>query len=167
MNIYVLRHGLAAKGPALGPKADPMRPLTPKGRKKMDKIAEAMQEMELSFDMILSSPCLRARQTAEIVAAAFQACKRLEFARELAPEAGPEALLARLSRQHLLPENLLLVGHEPHLSGFISLLLTGAPRLQVQLKKGGLCKLAIPSFKGGRRAALEWLLTPKMMLAMG
>jgi phosphohistidine phosphatase len=166
MNIYVLRHGLAAKGLAAGPRADRLRPLTPKGRKKMARIAAVMKEMDLAFDLILSSPCVRARQTAEIVAEAFRARKRLEFVEALAGQASPQELLEKLLRQHLLPENLLLVGHEPQLSGLISLLLAGTTQLNLELRKGGLCKLSIPVLKSGRRATLEWLLTPRQMLAI-
>jgi phosphohistidine phosphatase len=166
MNVYVLRHGLAAQRLAIDLKADRSRPLTPKGRKKMVKIAASMKSLGLSFDLILSSPCLRARQTAEIVAEAYHAGKHLELAKELSVEARPEALLQRLFHEHLLPDNLLLVGHEPHLSGFISLLLSGTAHVQLQLKKGGLCKLSIPALKPGRRATLEWLLTPRQLLAM-
>jgi phosphohistidine phosphatase len=166
MNIYLLRHGPAARGFAPRLDADRLRPLTSKGRKKTAKVAAAMKRMGLSLDLIFSSPCLRARQTAMIVAEAFGARKKLEFLKELSVEANSQSLVDRLGRQHLLPESLLLVGHEPHLSGVASLLLTGKPGLLLELKKAGLCKLSIPALKRGRHATLEWLLTPKQMLAM-
>ena len=62
---------------------------------------------------------------------------------------------------------MLLVGHEPYLSGLISLLVSGEATCAVVMKKGGLCKLSIESLKPGRCAALEWLLTPKQMGLMG
>jgi phosphohistidine phosphatase len=166
MNIYVLRHGIAGKRVASDARADRLRPLTPKGRKRMEGIALAMKRMGLSFDLILSSPFVRARQTAEIVAQAFRARKRLTFFPGLAAGVSPEALLEKLGHQHLLPEDLLLVGHEPQLSSFVSLLVSGSTHLPLQLKKGGLCKLSLPSLRSHRRALLEWLLTPKQMLAM-
>ena len=166
MNLYILRHAIAVAGLPAGIKSDSLRPLTPKGRKKMGKIAAAMKRLELTFGLILTSPCVRARQTAEIVAEAFKARQKLEILRELSTGFGPETVLSRLSTQHLLPENVLLVGHEPQLSGLISLLVSGSSALQIQLKKGGLCKLSLPSLKTHRRATLEWLLTPRQMLAM-
>jgi phosphohistidine phosphatase len=166
MNIYVLRHGLAAPALTATSAADRRRPLTAKGRKKTAKIAAAMKDMGLAFDLILSSPYVRARQTAEIVADVFHARRRLEFLETLAVGSSPEKLLEELRRQHLMPENLLVVGHEPLLSGFISLLLSGAPQLSLQLKKGGLCGLSVSSLRRGGKATLEWLLTPKQMLAM-
>jgi phosphohistidine phosphatase len=164
MNLYILRHGIAAPGLPAGIMPDALRPLTPKGRKKMAGIAEAMKSLEPSFGLILSSPCVRARQTAGIVADAHKAGKKLEILKELSTGVGPETLLNKLAGQHLLPENVLLVGHEPQLSGLISLLVAGSSALQIQLKKGGLCKLSLPSLKTGRRATLEWLLTPRQML---
>ena len=166
MNIYVLRHGLAGQSLAGHPAADQLRPLTSKGRKKTVKSAAAMLALGLTFDVIFTSPCLRARQTATIVADAFQARKKMALLSELNVGVPPGKLLRKLSHEPLLPENVLLVGHEPQLSGFISLLLIGTTQLSVQLKKGGLCCLSAPSLKGRRHATLEWLLTPKQMLAM-
>ncbi len=60
----------------------------------------------------------------------------------------------------------MLVGHEPYLSTLISLLLSGDGGLQVEMKKGGLCKLSVESLKHGRCAKLEWLLTPRQMRLM-
>ena len=163
MNIYILRHGIAAKRGASNLQTDRRRPLTDEGEKKMRKIAKAMKAMELSFDLILSSPFLRAKQTAEIVTEAFKANKRLEFADELAVGANPKALLARLDRQRPRPRDVLVVGHEPYLSSLISTLLSGSPQLRIELKKGGLAKLSVTSLKASRQATLEWLLTPKQM----
>lgn len=166
MNLYILRHGLAAEPGTPGLASDRQRPLTAKGEKRMRKIARAMKAMELSFDLILSSPLLRAQQTAEIVAEEFKAHKRLELAEALAAEASPKALLEQLDRRHYLPENILLIGHEPFLSSLVSLLLAGRPAVHVELKKGGLGKLALTSLKPGRHATLEWLLTPRQMVLM-
>jgi len=166
MNLYILRHGIAVPALPVGAKSDFHRPLTPKGRKKVAKIGAAMEGLGLSFSLILTSPCVRARQTAEIVAKAFEPHKELEILKELATGVGPAALLNKLASQHLFPEDLLLVGHEPQLSGFISLLTSGSSHLPIQLKKGGLCKLSLPSLKARQHATLEWLLTPRQMLAM-
>lgn len=167
MDLYIMRHGIAAARGAPDLATDRQRSLTEEGRTKLRKITRAMKAMELSFDLILSSPYLRAKQTAEIVAGELKARKRLELADELAPGTSPKLFLERLRRSQMLPESVLVVGHEPHLSSLISLLLSGSPTLQIELKKGGLCKLAVPALKTERRATLEWLLTPKQMAAMG
>ena len=71
MNLYLLRHGIAVEPGTPGFAHDADRALTPEGERKLGKIAEAMEAMELRFDRVLSSPYLRARQTAEIIAKAL------------------------------------------------------------------------------------------------
>src|SRR5258708_861307 len=163
MNLYILRHGLAVEHGAPGYAKDSDRPLTPKGERKMWKIAEAIEAMKISFDLILSSPYVRTRQTAEIVAEAFNARQKLEFHDSLIPHGSSKKLIDFLNGLKPEPESVCLVGHEPYLSELISLLVSGGSNLSVTMKKGGLCKLTVESLKHGRCAALEWLLTPKQM----
>ena len=166
MNLYILRHGIAVEPGTPGYEKDADRPLTSEGERKLRQISKAMEALELSFDLILSSPYLRARQTAEIVAEALKARKRLELSDHLTPGGSTKKLVELLNRLQPPPDNVLLVGHEPYLSGLISLLVTGSVTSAVIMKKGGLCKLSTESLKHGRCAALEWLLTPKQMALM-
>jgi phosphohistidine phosphatase len=166
MNLYLLRHGIAVERGTPGYAKDADRPLTPEGERKLGQIAEAMQALDLAFDLILSSPYVRARQTAEIIAAALGARKKLEFSNSLACGGDTKDLVDHLKRLQPAPENVLLVGHEPYLSGLVSLLAAGTGSCCVVLKKGGLCKLSTEALKHGRCAALEWLLTPKQMALM-
>ncbi len=163
MNLYLLRHGLAVEPGTHNFVQDSERPLTPKGERKLGQIAEAMKALGLSFNLILSSPYLRARQTAEIIAEAYRARKRLQFTDALTPTGNLKELVGLLHAADPAPDCVLLVGHEPYLSKLISLLVSGDTDVQITLKKGGLCKLAIESLKHGRCASLEWLLTPKQM----
>ena len=167
MNLYILRHGIAVEPGTPGYERDADRPLTPEGKRKLRQIAEAMEALDLSFDLILSSPYLRARQTAEIVAEGLKARKKLELSDALAPGGSMGKLVELLHHLEPPPDNVLVVGHEPYLSGLISLLVFGEPALAVVMKKGGLCKLSIEALTHGRCAALEWLLTPKQMALMG
>ena len=146
MNLYILRHGIAVEPGTPGYEKDADRPLTPEGEHKLLQIAKAMDALDLSFDVILSSPYVRARQTAD---------------------SNPKKLVNLLTHLQPLPEKVLLVGHEPFLSGLISLLVFGQVTLAVVMKKGGLCKLSTGALKTGRCASLEWLLTPKQMALMG
>ena len=166
MDLYILRHGIAVEPGTPGYETDADRPLTPEGERKLRQIADAMRALELSFDLILSSPYLRARQTAEIVAAALGARKRLEMSDALTPSGSIKKLVELLKRREPSPESVLLVGHEPYLSELISLLLSGKESFAVVMKKGGLCKLTTESLKPGRCATLQWLLTPKQMALM-
>src|SRR6185436_3496825 len=84
MEIYLLRHGIAVERDAhRGP--DEERALTDEGRRKVRRGAEAMRAMKLSCDVILSSPLVRARQTAEIVAESLRLKKQLQVTEHLAP----------------------------------------------------------------------------------
>jgi phosphohistidine phosphatase len=69
MNLFLLRHGIAVERDEFASANDELRPLTPKGQRELRQSVAALRAMELQFDVILSSPLLRARQTAEIVAA--------------------------------------------------------------------------------------------------
>ena len=165
MNLYILRHGLAAEASAAG--TDSERPLTAEGVRKLIKIAAGMAQLRLSLDLVLSSPYLRARQTAELVAETFKARKRTEFTEVLEPGADHSDLIKLLKGRGGELENVLLVGHEPYLSELISLLVAGDFRLSIQLKKGGLCKLSLETLRDGRCGVLEWLLTPKQLVLIG
>src|SRR6266496_3921914 len=161
MDLYILRHGLAGESGTY--KNDSQRPLTPKGKRKLKAVSRAMAELELDFDQIVSSPYARARQTAELVANALKASKKLRLSETLTPEGSSKHLIEMLQNMKPTPEVVMLVGHEPYLSRLISLLVTGNSSSRVVLKKGGLCKLSIESLKHGQCAGLEWLLTPKQM----
>ena len=166
MNLYILRHGIAVEHGTPGCAKDADRPLTPEGESKLRLIAEAMQALELGFDLVLSSPYLRARQTAEVVAEVLDLRKKIDFSDSLVPGGSTHQLVELLNRLKPAPESVLLVGHEPYLSGLVSLLVAGKEGFCVVFKKGGLCKLSIDSLKHGRCAVLAWLLTPKQMELM-
>jgi len=166
MNLFVLRHGLAVEPGSVGFAKDSDRPLTPKGERKLWKIGDSLEDLDVEFDWILSSPYLRARQTAEIVAETLNLRKKLEFCEALTPGGSPIKLIEVINREKPAPENILLVGHEPYLSELISLLISGSAEIPITMKKGGLCKLAVDSLRHGRCACLEWLLTPKQMCLM-
>src|SRR5205823_3949413 len=85
MNIYLLRHGIAVDPSAPGFPKDADRPLTPKGRRRLRQIAGAMGALKISFDVILSSPYVRAQQTAELVTKILKRRKKLKFTDELTP----------------------------------------------------------------------------------
>src|SRR5579862_6482554 len=119
MNIFILRHGLAVEAGACGFTKDSERPLTPKGRRKLRKIGRTMRKLELSFDCILSSPYMRARQTAEIIADRLGLGKKLELSEELTPGGSYRKLIDEIKQRDPQPDDLLLVGHEPYLSELI------------------------------------------------
>jgi len=165
MDLFLLRHGIAEEQAARGG-PDRERRLTDKGIRRVQQIAQAMQEMELDFDLIVSSPLQRARETAEIVAHVLHFEDRLQFSSHLAIPASSTKLIEQINRTQPLPQSVLLVGHEPHLSGLASLLLAGTPSVELVLKKGGLGKLEVSGLQAARCASLAWLLTPGQMRLM-
>jgi phosphohistidine phosphatase len=166
MEIFLLRHGLAVERGTPVFKDDSTRPLLPKGKKQLKKTTRAMREMELEFDLFLSSPYVRARETAEIVAAGLKGRQHLKFSDALAAEKDPLHLVGELQKIKPAPKTILLVGHEPFLSRLISLLVTGGPDLQMDFAKGGLAKLEVDILRTGKCAVLAWLLTPRQMKLM-
>lgn len=166
MNLFILRHGLAVEPGTAGYAKDSERPLISKGKRKLWKIAQAIESMEISFDWIVSSPYLRARQTAEIIAEALDLRKKVECSETLTPAGSAKKLIELLNHREPTPDDVLLVGHEPYLSDLISLLVAGDASMSVAMKKGGLCKLSADALAHDRCAILEWLLTPKQMALM-
>ena len=166
MELYLLRHGIAVEPGTGGFEDDFSRPLTPKGRRQLRKSVGAIKKLAKKFDLILSSPLARAKQTAEIVAKELKLKKRLRFTNALAPGGAVSILMRQLEREKPLPEKILLVGHEPDMSRLVSLLTTGNLQLQMDFKKGALCKLEAEKLQDGQCAKLVWLLTPKQMKTM-
>ena len=166
MNLYLLRHGIAVEPGTPGYENESERPLIPKGERRLRDAAAAMKKLELSFDLILSSPFARAKQTAEIVAGELKLKKQLKFSDELAPGGSSKALIQELIGLEPATEDVLLVGHEPSLSRLISLLVSGGTVGTIEMKKGGLCKLEAAQLRHGQCARLAWLLTPSQMELM-
>ena len=164
MNLYLLRHGIATANDDPENVPDSDRPLTPKGVKRMRKAAKGLRRMGIPFDRILTSPLVRARQTAEIVAQALGLGDHLEEISVLAPGNSVSDLWSSLApyKDH---EHLLLVGHEPLLNAILGFLLTHDERrsVTVAFKKGGLCRVEIDALPPTKAATLHWLLTPKQL----
>jgi phosphohistidine phosphatase len=159
MELYFLRHGIAAdEGPA--DSGDAGRPLTEQGIKKMKEAARGLRRLGVRPDALLSSPLVRARQTAEIVRKAFGIESRLVDA--LAPGCDM-ARLCNLLGEYRSAERVMLVGHEPDFSSLIGEL-TGGSR--VQLKKGGLARVDLETIDHGA-GTLVWLLPPLALRQAG
>lgn len=164
MDLFLLRHGIAVDRGTPGFEDDSQRPLTSKGVTRIHRIAQASKAMRLKFDLILSSPYLRAQQTAHTFVSFYGIEERLRLTANLAPEASAAALVGEIHETYGEALSILLVGHEPYLSNLASMLLTGDEKSVMAFKKGGLCKFSIDELYYGRCATLEWLMTPRQML---
>lgn len=164
--LYLLRHGIAVEPGTPGYPSDAARALTSEGKYNMKKIAGAMRTMALEFDLILSSPYVRARQTAEIVRETLKLSTEIIFTDNLVLRADSKNLIREINANYSHKRSLLLVGHEPFLSMLISKLISGSTDCPIEMKKGGLCKLTASDLKYGRCAVLQWLLAPSQLVSL-
>ena len=162
MNLYIIRHAIAVDDGTSAYESDSERPLTDKGRKKMRQIAKGLRNLGVELDLILSSPFVRARETAEILADVFKMKKKIDFSDNLIPMGNPELLIAEVNEKYPV-ESIAVVGHEPHLSSLVGMLVGENGKLDVTLKKGGVCYLSADDLHQERRATLQWLLTPGIL----
>ena len=162
MNLYIVRHAIAVDEGTSDYESDSERPLTDKGRKKMRQIAKGLRNLGVEFDLILSSPYVRARETAEILADVFKMKKKIVFSDNLIPLGNPELLITEVNEKYSV-DSMAVVGHEPHLSGLVGLLVAENAKIDVTLKKGGVCYLSADDLHHEHRATLEWLLTPGIL----
>jgi phosphohistidine phosphatase len=163
MELYVLRHAIALTAAEAGVNTDAERPLSSEGREKMKRIAVAMREIGIEVGLVLSSPFVRARDTALIAHDALGLKGCLEFTASLASGADGKLILAELKERFKTKDRIMVVGHEPDLSTLIGRL-TSLGRLRVEMKKAGLAKIEITETQPELKGSLEFLLTPKVML---
>jgi phosphohistidine phosphatase len=167
MELIVMRHGIAEDREEFAKKnlEDHLRPLTIKGRKRSQKIAMKLRDWLDDIDIIVSSPFVRARQTAEIVSQIFIDKKVLESA-ELVPSSPPQAFKRWLHAHGDEHKRMLIVGHEPQLSVLVTFLMSGQMEPVLEIKKGGVLCLEIESFKNVApgTAKLLWLIQPRQMM---
>ena len=165
MNCFFLRHAKAAPRSAKY-RPDSKRPLTREGEKTMRDVARGIRKLDVSFDLIISSPYLRALHTAEILAEEFDS-KKLFVTDHLAADADPAGVVDEITGSFAALKSIVLVGHEPFLSGLISVLLTGERGMVIDFKKAALCKLTVDDLRFGKCASLDWLLTPRQLVRIG
>src|SRR5688500_8734762 len=163
MDLYILRHGIAEDVSESGLDRD--RVLTEEGIEKTELAGKALRKLDVQFDAIFTSPYARAKRTAEIVADALNVPDLVQTVDELGAASSPESVLSALHSVIRRQASVLVVGHEPILSGLISLLLAGSAGLSIAMKKGGLCKLSCIRPEPGA-ARLDWLLTAKHLSRM-
>jgi phosphohistidine phosphatase len=167
MDLLLIRHadaGDAAEFAGSG-RPDDERPLSDEGRRKMRQVARGLREVVPKIAVLASSPLVRARETAEIVAAEFDGLET-ETAPALRPGEPPAALAQWLERRR--PGGVAaVVGHEPHLSETVGWLVTGTARSILELKKGAACLLSCDAAWGAGAAVLRWALAPGQLRALG
>ena len=159
LELYLIRHGVAAERGDEYPD-DSKRPLTSGGISRLRKEARALDEMEIGFDHIITSPLVRTRQTADVFVETLKSKPSLSQSDALAPAGTPTAVMQELTK-YLRKGRIALVGHEPNM-GELAARLIGA-RTPLEFKKGAICRIDfdVPPPKG--HGQLRWFVTPRML----
>jgi len=172
IELYLMRHGIAADLGEAGVVKDADRPLTPEGREKMKLAAIGLRKTGMKFNLILTSPLLRSRQTAEVIADALELQHKVRIIESLAPgkafiegEGRHAEIFLELGAYQF--DRALLVGHMPDLAELASFLLTGNRNLNIEFKKGSICAIEVSSLPPRGPGLLQWMLTPKHMRLFG
>ncbi|HEX6309905.1 MAG TPA: phosphoglycerate mutase family protein [Longimicrobiales bacterium] len=171
MRLLVVRHARAESAKAFAETGmdDDLRPLTDDGRERMRQGAAGLHRLVDEIDILATSPLVRARQTAEIIAAEYGGLSALEVD-ELRPRGSP-ADLAGWLRDAGAQETIAIVGHETQLQELVGWLLTGRKDAIVEIKKGGAVMLEVHvrgdhAVKAGS-ATLLWSLAPRQLRLLG
>lgn len=169
MQLLVVRHAIAESREvfARSGRSDRERPLSARGRRRFQRGARGLATLVDAPDVVVSSPLTRARQTADVLAAAFGDRPRRAQSDALVPGAHPRELAGWLQAEtgEGAEEDPLVaaVGHEPHLSHLVSWLAAGSERSWIRVKKGSATLLHLPGRPGPGAATLLWSLAPRQL----
>jgi phosphohistidine phosphatase len=157
MLVYFLRHASAGQSRA-NPKVDDKRPVDKEGIDQCRDIARLLSALDVHVDLIISSPLKRATQTASMVGTELGYDSKLILDAAMSPNATYEGFRGLL-RRHGKLDAVMVVGHNPSISRFLSLLVTnGAFDKAFDMKKGSVARVD----HEGKKPVLTWLLTPKV-----
>jgi phosphohistidine phosphatase len=160
--LYLVRHGLAEERGDAWPD-DTKRPLTDEGISRLRKGSRGLARLGVSVEVVLTSPLVRARQTAELLAAALDPRPSLVNVDSLAPDGTYAAVVADLEK-HARKARLALVGHEPMIGELAARIL--GSRHPIEFKKGAICRIDIDDLPPAGPGDLRWMLTPKILRAL-
>jgi len=159
LELYLIRHGIAAERGGDYPD-DSKRPLTSQGISSLRKEAKALDALGIGFDHIITSPLVRTKQTAEILAEHLNSKPTVSTSDSLAPAGSPSSIFQELGK-HMKKPRIALVGHEPNI-GELAARLIGS-RTALAFKKGAICRIDFEVFPPKGSGQLRWFVTPKML----
>jgi len=162
--LYLIRHGVAAERGETYPD-DTKRPLTSRGIQRLRREARALNALDVSFDVILTSPLVRTRQTAETLAASLRNPPPIVNAPSLAPGGTHNAIVDELAKQSHRRKRIAVVGHEPGLGELAGRLL--GLRKAVEFKKGAICRIDVTALPPTGPGSLRWFVTPRILRKLG
>jgi phosphohistidine phosphatase len=162
MIVYFLRHASAGTHKA-NPIQDEKRPLDPSGIQQSTEMGRVLAAMDVQVDALISSPLKRATQTASLVGNEIGHDSKLQTSAALRPNASFDAFRQLLTK-YSAHEAIMVVGHNPSMNQFLSLLLSSGSSDDVfDLKKGAVARVDV---SGNRSAILKWCITPKIVRAI-
>lgn len=165
MYLYLVRHAIAFDHDPVAWPDDRERPLTQQGEKKFRRAARGLSELVPRVDVVLSSPLIRAWQTAEILQQRAGWPEALKFD-PLEPGTPPGEAVEAL-QPHASAQTVALVGHEPSLHELASYLLSGDPNtVRLTMKKGGVACLSTADGIQAGAASLEWVVQPRVLRSL-
>jgi phosphohistidine phosphatase len=160
VDLYLIRHA-DAEPLGAGITSDENRPLTPKGEEQARRLASGFRAKGIRLDMVLTSPLLRARQTAERMLQEWQnPAPELRVCRELGP-GGKRRKLSRVLSE-LGAERVALVGHQPDLGDYAAWLV-GSKKAQLDLAKAGIAYVSCEKEPDKAQGTLVFLVTPEWL----
>ena len=163
VRLYLVRHAIAFERDSDKWADDAKRPLTHKGIARMREVVDGLLELNVALDLVVTSPFVRAKQTAEVIIAGMPDPPELVVSESMSPSGSPAAVAELLSR-HTKLESIALVGHEPSL-GELGAWLTGAKN-PLAFKKGGVACVEMPTLPIVGPGQLIWLATPRMLRSL-
>jgi phosphohistidine phosphatase len=166
MRLYIVRHAIAEPHGTPGIQDDD-RPLTEEGIKKMRQAAEGLRRLDYIPELILSSPLIRARQTADILLEALGKGIELKILPALAPSGTRQDLYQSIVSNEKKRNSLMLVGHQPSLGEIAGEIIGGSPECYIELKKGGACAIELEGSAVPPRGSMIALLTPSILRKIG
>ena len=161
--LYLIRHGIAAERGEAWPD-DAKRPITDEGVRRLRRIAAGLVEIGVGFDVMLTSPLVRAKQTAEIIAGGLDPHPPIVVTDALSPGAPYASVVDELGKQ-ARRRRIALIGHEPGI-GALAARLIGS-RHSLEFKKGAVARIDLAALPPTGAGSLHWFLTPKLLRKLG
>lgn len=163
LQVFIIRHGLAEPRGKAWPD-DSKRPLSEDGVDGLQRTGRGLRALDISFGVLLSSPFVRASQTAKVLADAWRPRPPVVLVDSLAPGGTFDAIFADIST-HARQGRAAIVGHEPGLGEFTAALIGLSQPLE--FKKGAIARVDVDRFSAGATGSLRWLMPPRMLRALG
>lgn len=163
MKLFLVRHGIAVDGLSGEIRTDAQRPLTDEGIEETELVAKGIKRMGTKLDLLVSSPLVRAKQTAKIFQDVFKMDSEIEICDALAPGVDANQVFRFLKGKKA--ESIALFGHEPDMGELAATLLGGD--VYIPFKKAGVCRIDVFDIPPTSPGILKWFLPPKISRLLG